>query len=168
LIVQARTFLLYENGWVPNNPRLPVILYLDAFDKRKDIRPEEMEALFQEHDWIPAWRDDIYAYHHYHTTTHEALGIVAGNAQVMLGGPDGRELNLSAGEVLIIPAGVGHRCLYADEDFLVVGAYPDGREWDICKGPPDDAMRHRIEHLPLPSMDPVEGVEGLLRRLWHP
>ncbi|GLQ51949.1 cupin domain-containing protein [Dyella flava] len=164
---QVRTFLLAENGWVPNNSRLPVILYLNVFERRKDIAPQEMETLFRQNGWLPRWRAGVYAYHHYHTTSHEVLGIVDGYARLVLGGPDGPEVPVRAGQVLLIPAGVGHRRVFADENFLVVGAYPGGQDWDLCKGPPVDAMRERIANLPLPDMDPVEGANGLLKHLWH-
>jgi uncharacterized protein YjlB len=165
--MEAQTFLLVENGWVPNNPRLPVILYTHVLGERISIAPSEMRALFVQNGWRPRWCNGIYPYHHYHTATHEALGIVQGNARVMLGGPDGKEVDVGLGQVLLIPAGVGHRCMHADEDFTVVGAYPDGMDWDLCKGPPDDAMRERLAHLPLPARDPVDGANGLLKLLWR-
>jgi uncharacterized protein YjlB len=165
--VQAHTLLLAENGWVPNNPHLPVILYEEALENRENIEPLEMETLFEQNAWHPRWRGGIYPYHHYHTTAHEALGIVRGSARLMLGGPDGKEIDVSSGHVLIIPVGVGHRCLRADDDSLVVGAYPDGTDWDLCKGAPVDGMRERITNLPLPAQDPVGGEKGLLKVLWR-
>lgn len=161
------TFLLDENGWMPNNPRLPVIFYTRVAEDPADLDADGMEELFQRNEWKPQWRDGVYAYHHYHSTAHETLGVVRGSARLMLGGPHGSEIKVRPGQVLIIPAGVGHRRLEADEDFLVVGAYPAGQDWDLCKDAAKDATRKRIAHLPIPASDPVAGRDGLLTRLWR-
>jgi len=64
------------------------------------------------------------------------------------------------------PAGTGHRSLAASDDFQMVGAYPDGQEWDICREAPDAAMLERIATLPYPDTDPVSGSEPPLTRFW--
>ena len=95
------------------------------------------------------------------------LGVVAGDATVTLGGSRGREFEIKSGDVLVLPAGTGHRKL-AEHGLPVVGAYPDGMEWDLCRGDAaehDDAVR-RIRAVPLPMTDPVGGASGPLRSLW--
>jgi uncharacterized protein YjlB len=85
----------------------------------------------------------------------------------MLGGPNGREVEINPGDVLVLPAGTGH-CNLGDQGLLVIGAYPDGVEWDICRGDPaehDEAVS-RIRAVPLPPGDPVGGAKGFLRSLW--
>jgi uncharacterized protein YjlB len=60
----------------------------------------------------------------------------------------------------MIPTGTGHRCTSASDDFKVVGAYPQGQNWDICREAPDDATRARMAALADPRRDPVTGDNG--------
>lgn len=113
---------------------------------------EWFEEIFAQNGWRGAWRNGIYGWHHYHTTTHEVLGCYAGSARVQLGGPDGEIVDLEAGDVVIIPAGVAHRNLGSTGDFAVVGAYPDGVSPDLQRGPGDPSL-----DLPTPLADPVLG-----------
>ena len=78
--------------------------------------------LFNSHDWGGDWAMGIYGYHHFHSNAHEVLGIAAGSATLVLGGEDGRTLEVRAGDVLIIPTGTGHRRIKDSWDFWVVGA----------------------------------------------
>ena len=150
--------LLAQNGWVPNNPRLPVLLYRAVIDATEKQAAERFERLFAGNGWCPDWRDGVYDYHHYHSTAHEALGVFAGNATLELGGPGGACVDVSVGDALMLPAGTGHRCLQASDDFQVVGAYPEGQDWDICTDA-DDTAHRRIEGVPDPKKDPATGSQ---------
>lgn len=158
---------LSRNMWVPNNDRLPVLIYHRALDLFADDPAAHFERTFLRNGWPPQWRNGIYSFHHYHSTAHEVLGIAAGSARVVLGGPGGRELTLNAGDVTVLPAGTGHCCLQASKDFLVVGAYPPQQSWDICRSAPSQQERDRMRTLPFPASDPLSGSSGPLMRLWR-
>ena len=155
-----------DDGQFPNS-RFPLLLYAGAVDNPS---PEAMERLFAKNGWPPAWRATVFTYHHYHSKSHECLGVATGNATLRFGGPHGREFRVEAGDVVVIPAGVAHQRVVASADFLVVGCYPPGQEdWDILRGNPDDRPKadENIAKVPLPETDPVEGKGGALLQHWR-
>lgn len=158
-------FLPPPSGAMPNHPRFPVVLHRAAVPVGGDVAAA-LEALFARNGWPPQWRDGIYAFHHYHTLGHEALGCARGSGEVLLGGPEGREVTIAAGDVAVLPAGTGHCRLAASPDFLVVGAYPPGQRADICREAASPAMLARIAGLPAPARDPVIGAAGGVAALW--
>ncbi len=153
-------------SFVPNNPRLPALIYQGAFDSPGCDLATLMERRFQDNGWPPQWRDGIYDFDHYHTQGHEVLGIAAGSAKLMLGGDGWREINAQAGDVLVLPAGTGHRRIVQSDDFLVIGAYPPGQVGDIVREQATPAILQRITLLGFPPRDPVLGEDGPMLRLW--
>lgn len=161
------TALHFEpRGFVPNNPRLPALIYEGAFAASGADCAMVMEKRFQDNGWPPQWRNGIYDFDHYHSQGHEVLGIAAGSAKLVLGGDGGRELKVKAGDVLLLPAGVGHRRISQSDDFLVVGAYPPGQSGDIIREEASATMMQRIAQLSFPPRDPVVGNDGPMLRLW--
>ena len=155
--------MLAANGEIPNS-RLPVLVYrATGLDD-----PAAAERTFADRDWRGSWRDGIFDFHHFHSTAHEVLAIVAGEVSVILGGPGAHELVACAGDVLVLPAGTGHCRAGASADLLVVGAYPGGMEWDVRRGDPAerDAVARNLAAVPLPSTDPLHGANGPLPAMW--
>lgn len=108
-MMETEQFILHENDWLPNNERLPVLLYRGVVNAEGKKAAERFERMFADHGWPPQWRDTIFDYDHYHSTAHEALGVATGYGTLLLGGPGGREVEVRAGDALILPVGVGHR-----------------------------------------------------------
>lgn len=164
-----RQLYFHDDGATPNS-HLPVLRYHLSLEPGTDAAAG-FEALFRDNHWSPLWRDGIFDCHHYHSTAHEVLAVVRGKARVTLGGESGQTLSLEPGDVLVLPAGTGHRCVESSKDFLVVGAYPQGQEdYDIQRpGSSNHAdSRARIARVPLPQADPLGGMEGPLMTAWGP
>jgi uncharacterized protein YjlB len=162
----CESFLLDANGWVPNNARLPVLIWHGAIDPRESDIAGHFEALFAQNGWPPQWRDGVFDYHHFHSTAHEVLGVASGEAELIIGGPKGRVIALNTGDAILLPAGTGHCLLTAGRRFQVVGAYPPGQQWDIRRDALSDDERRQMEALPFPKRDPIAGDGGALTRLW--
>jgi uncharacterized protein YjlB len=102
---------------------------------------------------------------HFHSNTHEVLCISCGSAKVLFGGEgnEGKvECEVAKGDVLVVPAGVGHRLLEGRDDFEMVGSYPTGAEgWDMCYGKKSEGEKvESIKGLGWFERDPIYGDEG--------
>ena len=168
---KPHAFRLKDDGETPNNKRLPLIVYRSpvAFDPRFDPAAT-FEVLFASHHWTDSWRATMYGYNHFHTGTHECLGIARGKLIAQFGGAKGRKIELKAGDVVIIPAGVGHKHVRQSKDLLILGCYPSNA------GKYDEPKPSEIEHqdavarigkVKLPPADPVYGRNGPLFSKWR-
>ena len=163
-MTEPETFQFAGDGAIPNS-RLPLLVY------RATMLPDPrlIEQHFAANRWPPAWRDGVHPYHHFHANTHEALGIARGTATVLFGGPNGRPMTVAAGDVVVVPAGVGHRNMEQSPDLLIVGAYPDNAPRpDQYRGKPAEyaTAAAKAAAVPSPAADPVSGTDGPLCRIW--
>ncbi|WP_250152092.1 cupin domain-containing protein [Ancylobacter radicis] len=163
-MIEPQTRLFPPSQGVPNNPALPVLIYRAALPADAGAIETHVNA----NGWECRWRNGIFDYHHFHSTAHEALMVASGRARVQIGGEDGDTIEIAAGDALVLPAGTGHRRLTASGDFLIVGAYPPGQDYQIERPEAADLPRAfaAIARVPLPSSDPVGGAAGPLTRLW--
>lgn len=92
--------------------------------------------------------------------------MASGSALCCFGGEEneGRyEAVLAKGDVVVVPAGVGHRLLAERETpFQMVGSYPPGRQWDMCYGQKgeEEGKIDGIKRLGWFDEDPVYGEHG--------
>lgn len=172
-IPEVRTRRFSDDATFPNNEALPVLLMehvlLEKQGDQAQTFAQTFERVFRTHDWRGQWRNGIFSYHHYHSTAHEVLGVADGEARVQLGGPEGEAFDVEKGDVLVLPAGVAHKNLGSNRDFLVVGAYPKrDQNWDLKRGRPSERPEadRNIERVSLPAYDPVYGTDGPLVEHW--
>jgi uncharacterized protein YjlB len=164
------SFRFAADGEVPNNPRLPLIVYRGAMILNSAFDPAAIfEQAFESNGWGSGWRNGIYPFRHFHTRAHEVLGIARGRARVEFGGAVGQHLDIEAGDVAILPAGTGHKRLGQSDDLLVVGAYPKDSGFDQKRAGEVDIKEAlaTIAKVPDPARDPVYGAEGSLMSLWR-
>jgi uncharacterized protein YjlB len=166
---KAHRAMFEDDGAIPNNSRLPFIHYRSPVRLTHAQDPAAVfEDLFESNGWRDSWRNGIYDYLHYHSTTHEVLGIARGHARVGFGGDGGKIIQLRAGDVVILPAGTGYKRVSASRDLLVVGAYPPSGKYDECKGSSEEHERalKSIPKVQLPARDPVYGADGPFLDFW--
>ena len=162
---ETETYRFGDDGRFPNSA-LPLLVHRAALPPDAAV----MERAFAANGWSGAWHNGIFTYHHFHSNAHEVLGIAAGEVTVMFGGLGGQRVVVRGGDVVVIPAGVGHRNVGQSADLLVVGAYPGGAAYDTLRGDPGEhasALR-AIAAVPLPERDPVGGADPGVPRLWLP
>src|ERR1700749_4869793 len=103
--VNIEQIVLQDDGIFPNS-RLPVLHYKGVLDIPLLFPATHVQHLFEENGWSNSWDAGIFEYHHYHSITHEVLGIYSGSTTIQLGGEQGQKLTIEKGDVVIIPAGV--------------------------------------------------------------
>jgi uncharacterized protein YjlB len=166
---EPQAFMFADDGSIPNNARLPFLVYRHAVDLIGSPAPEDVvEKMFRKNNWGDLWRNGIYPYVHFHSMIHEGMGIARGRAKVRFGGNNGPEVDLVSGDVCVLPAGTGHQCLWSSPDLVVIGAYPRSGTYDLCRGSKREHAEalKTIPSVPLPETDPVHGKQGPLLRLW--
>lgn len=164
---EVATVFFADDGAVPNNPVLPVVLMRGAVASGTGAKGTM--NLMAANGWGGNWTWTVFDYHHYHPNAHEALVVAEGWAEIMLGGADGRLFRVEPGDAIVLPAGTGHRRMDSGDGFAICGGYPPGQESYAtvrADGPyPGDHPR-RIAEVPLPRTDPVYGDAGPLLSAW--
>ncbi|KAG7132638.1 hypothetical protein HYQ45_009002 [Verticillium longisporum] len=158
--------LIPAHNLIPNTSlqQKPLLLYHAAFPS--SITPAEIESHLASVAVVePQWRYTMYTRTHFHSTTHEVLCVSRGRARLCFGGEanEGRfEPVVETGDVIVVPAGVGHRLLEDLEGgFEMVGSYPKGRQWDMCYGEEGEEKQvAAIKSVPWFVKDPVYGDQG--------
>jgi uncharacterized protein YjlB len=165
-IKEPEVFYFKDDGAIPNS-KYPLLLYRNVFNERGDKGAEWLEQNFYSNNWSNSWRNGIFSYHHYHSVVHEVLGLYSGSALVHMGGEKGNKLTIQAGDIIVIPAGVGHKNLESD-NLGVVGAYPNGMMWDMKYGKPGERPKadENIAAVPMPDHDPLLGKKSGLITIW--
>ena len=167
---EPQMLMFSDDGSVPNNARLPFLIYRGVIDLIGKPDPAAaIENVFHDNGWGDTWRNGIFPYVHYHSMIHEGLGVARGRARVRFGGNKGKEFEIAQGDVAVLPAGTGHQCLWASPDLMVIGAYPKQGRYDLCRGSKHEYNKalETIPQVPLPDSDPVFGNDGPLLRLWR-
>ena len=165
---EIETFTFQPEGDIPNSS-LPLILYRGALPRELQ-NAAACQALFRENDWGSNWVNGVFEYWHFHVTGHEVIGCVAGEAEIGFGGDSGGKVMFRAGDIVVIPAGVGHKRLSDRRDgFTVVGGYPPGQSGVISQPGdyPLSKAKEKIARLELPRGDPVFGPQGPLMEKWR-
>ncbi|WP_081675066.1 cupin domain-containing protein [Daejeonella oryzae] len=160
--------LLEDDGVFPNNGYLTMLVYKGALLLQPEDESSVIEKLFESNQWSNSWKNGIFDYHHYHSNTHEVLGVFSGTAELQIGGPQGLRVEVVRGDVIILPAGVAHMCLKKSDDFVVIGAYPEGKIQDMNYGKEGErpAADTNIANVQMPHTDPVYGKNGPLIENW--
>jgi uncharacterized protein YjlB len=167
---RIETLRFEPNGRVPNS-RFPVLIRRGAVEADAGVDlADAIEETFRRNDWLNNWRElGVYDYYHFHSTTHEALGMARGRITLRLGGTGGAVVTLTAGDVVVLPAGTSHTRLENSSDSQMVGGYPEGRDWDLIRDEhvTDEQARSAVKligSLPIPSRDPATGEPMVLWR----
>jgi uncharacterized protein YjlB len=162
-------YLLAPAGEIPNHPRWPLLVYPGAVALAGADPAAAFEVLFARNRWPAAWRNGVFPFHHYHSNGHEVLGVYSGEATVQFGGDAGVTLVARPGDVIVLPAGTGHKKLSSRGALGVVGAYPEGVHPDTCVPPLARTKRsvEAVARVPLPAADPVFGAHGPLFEHWR-
>ncbi|CAO2653917.1 Nn.00g106500.m01.CDS01 [Neocucurbitaria sp. VM-36] len=172
MVYQPETYFLKPNEYAPNN-ELPVLVYRDCLPL--PLSEEKTKTFLESHAWVRKGTWGHIDVRHFHPNTHECYGIFQGSSTLLLGcgisdTSGGQEVEVQAGDVIVLPAGTAHCNLQSTKEFTYVGVYPEGAPHyrnELGKNEIDhDALRNEINSVAKPSQDPVNGVSGPLIELW--
>ena len=167
MTTSKKLYRFKDDGKFPNS-EFPVIHYINVLELPWLLASRTTKKLFKKNGWTNSWRAGIYTYNHYHSNTHEVIGVIKGETTLLLGGPYGTKIKIKEGDVLVIPAGVGHRNLGKEDDVVCVGAYPNGTDYDIKTGKKGERPKAdiTITSIDIPAFDPVFGKKAGVPKIW--
>jgi uncharacterized protein YjlB len=164
--MEIQTFFFNDDGTIPNS-HLPVVLYKNAANGEN--MADHFEDILKDNNWGNNWRDIVLPFDHFHSNTHEVLCLAYGKVTLKIGGKQGKLLEVNTGDVLIIPAGVGHYANTTETDYIFVGGYPNGAAWDTRIGLPEERQidLQNLAKVLVPQSDPIFGNNGQLMKIWN-
>jgi uncharacterized protein YjlB len=162
-----RTYLTKDDGTFPNSA-LPVLHYIKVLKLPILFASLKVRRQFAKNGWTNSWTAGVFTYHHYHSNTHEVLGIIKGETTIRLGGRKGVKITVSKGDVVIIPAGVAHKNLGKEKAVTCVGAYPGGKDYNMNYGKAGErpAADELIAAVTIPQRDPIFGLKKGIPEFW--
>ncbi|KAM0326599.1 hypothetical protein ACHAQA_006468 [Verticillium albo-atrum] len=184
---QPEQYHIKPTAHCPNNV-LPVLVYRNVLPLpyNEATASEVLEA----HGWEKRGTFGTIIIKHFHPNTHECYGIFQGSSELIFGAgraddaAAGVTCRVSAGDVVVVPAGVAHASVPTvgrpkvkwdlDEDELhyqYVGVYPrEGPIWKVEYGKEeigkDDPLFDEIAQVAVPVDDPISGPNGPLCQIW--
>ncbi|CAK7264597.1 hypothetical protein SEPCBS119000_001079 [Sporothrix epigloea] len=173
MALTPETYYLKRNQHAPNNA-YPVLVYRQCLPL--PVSEAKTTTFLEAHSWE---RKGVWGHigvRHFHPNVHECYGVIAGESTMLVGcgsdDPDesGQQIELSVGDVIVLPAGTGHCNLQSTKDFLYVGVYPAGAplyKAELGKEGADvAALWQEVDSVVMPMEDPVTGKDGALFELW--
>ncbi|KAK5051924.1 hypothetical protein LTR84_002727 [Exophiala bonariae] len=173
MVVNPEVYHLKPNRHAPNNDN-PVLIYRDCLPL--PFSEEKTTEFLESHAWVKKGTWGHIPIRHFHPNTHECYGVFQGESTILVGcgthdlEDEGTKIDVSVGDVIVLPAGTGHCNLQSSKDYQYIGVYPKGApQWrnELGKKPINlEEIRKEITAVEMPSQDPVNGANGPLLSLW--
>ncbi|KAH7394306.1 hypothetical protein BKA66DRAFT_297052 [Pyrenochaeta sp. MPI-SDFR-AT-0127] len=173
MVHHPEVYLLASNEFAPNS-KLPVLIYRNCLPR--PFSEDETTAFLESHGWVKKGSWGHIPIRHFHPNTHECYGVFQGSSTLLIGQghndtSGGQEIELTAGDVIVLPAGTAHCNIRSTKNYKYIGVYPEGApRWrnELGKQKVDhEAFGKEIRAVAMPAQDPVNGANGPLLRLWE-
>ncbi|KIX07127.1 uncharacterized protein Z518_05104 [Rhinocladiella mackenziei CBS 650.93] len=172
MVCEPETYYLKPNKHAPNND-MPVLIYRDCLPL--PLSEDRTTGFLEAHAWVKKGVWGHIPRRHFHPNTHECYGVFQGSSTILVGcgtndTDGGEQIDVQAGDVIVLPAGTGHCNLQSTPDYRYIGVYPEGApKWRNELG--EEAInleeyQKEINGVDLPLQDPVNGADGPLLQLW--
>lgn len=162
-------FYFKDDGITPNS-QLPVLIYRGLFNDSYESCEDWLEENFTKNGWARTCHKPLLEFYHYHSNTHEVLGVCEGSGYIQLAAKNGVRTEIEKGDVVLIPAGVGHFCINHSEDFKLVAGYPAAVVPDVRRATQEEreTALENLRSVAMPDFDPILGAEdGGVQKFWN-